>query len=183
MVPGGMEYGCCFPSQDEALHPVRFRICPRRDIVGTMRLQAVMCLVAIALMLAACAGSHYDISADRLNYPASLSPVLHDEQGKPCYLGEDLNSLGTFSFQMTSVGFLYSLIGTSIDLSDELNREVERLQGEGIVLLSLRSRTCSSSWFFPLTAFPIYPGCQYVTVSGTVVARKPVGRVSGRTAP
>ena len=74
-----------------------------------------MCLVAIALMLAACAGSHYDISADRLNYPASLSPVLHDEQGKPCYLGEDLNSLGTFSFEMTSVGFLYSLIGTSID--------------------------------------------------------------------
>lgn len=43
------------------------------------------------------------VSPRRLNYPASLSPVLHDEQGKPCYLGEDLNSLGTFSFEMTPV--------------------------------------------------------------------------------
>lgn len=148
-----------------------------------MRSQAMVGLVVMSLMLAGCAGARYRISADRLMYPVSLSPVLPDGQGKPLYLNEDLQPVGEFSFSRTSVGYLYGMTGTSIDISDNLNGEVERRQGEGIVRLSLRSGICASSSFFPLTVLPFYPGCQNLTVTGTVVTRKPAVGEAGRTIP
>lgn len=150
---------------------------------GAMRSRAILGLAAVMLILAGCAGAHYSISADRLKYPTSLSPVLPDCQGKPLYLGEDLQPVGEFSFERTSVGFVYSMTGTAIDLSDNLNGEVERRQGEGIVRLSLRAGNCASSWFFPLTVLPFYPGCQTFTVTGTVVVRKSSGGGQERTGP
>jgi len=140
-------------------------------------------LVVMSLMVAGCAGARYRISADRLRYPVSLSPVLPDGQGKPLYLDEDLQPVGQFSFSRTSVGYLYGMTGTAIDLSDNLNGEVERRQGEGIVRLSLRTSTCASSWYIPLTVLPFYPGCQNLTVTGTVVTRKPAVGGPGRTTP
>jgi len=148
-----------------------------------MRSRAILGLAATMLVLVACAGTHYRISADRLKYPTSLSPVLPDGQGKPLYLGEDLQPVGEFSFKRTSVGYLYGMTGTAIDLSDNLNGEVERRQGEGIVRLSLRAENCASSWFFPLTVLPFYPGCQDLTVTGTVVTRKPAFEEPGRKMP
>ena len=148
-----------------------------------MRSQAMVGLVVMSLMVAGCAGARYRISADRLRYPVSLSPVLPDGQGKPLYLDEDLQPVGQFSFSRTSVGYLYGMTGTAIDLSDNLNGEVERRQGEGIVRLSLRTSTCASSWYIPLTVLPFYPGCQNLTVTGTVVTRKPAVGGPGRTTP
>ncbi len=148
-----------------------------------MRPHAVLGLAVMVLVLAGCAGARYNVSADRLKYPASLSPVLPDERGKPLYLGEDLQPLGEFSFTRTPIGFLYSIIRSDVDLSDSLNGEVERRHGEGIVLLSVRAETCASSWFFPLTVLPFYPGCQNLTVTGTVVTRKPAAGDPARTMP
>jgi len=148
-----------------------------------MRSQTLLGVGAMALLLASCAGAHYRISADRLRYPASLSPVLPDGQGKPLSLDKDLQPLGEFAFTRTSVGFFYSMTGTAIDLSDDLNREVETRRGEGIVRLALRPKLCATSWFFPLTILPIYPGCQNVSVTGTVVTRKPAVGEPGRTTP
>ncbi len=148
-----------------------------------MRWRALLGLFATALLLGGCAGSQYTISAHRLKYPTSLSPVLPDERGKPLYLDEDLQRVGEFSFSRTSVGFLYGVTGTSIDISHNLNGEVERRHGEGVVLLSLRTEVCASSWFFPLTILPFYPGCQNLTVTGTVVARKPAAREPARPRP
>ncbi len=148
-----------------------------------MRPHALLGMVTVGLFLGGCAGAHYKISADRLRYPASLSPVLPDERGRPLYLGENLQPVGEFSFNRTSVGCFYSMTGEAIDLSDDLNREVERRQGEGIVLLSLRSGVCASSMFFPLTVLPLYPGCQNLTVTGTVVTRKPAFGDPARSMP
>ncbi len=148
-----------------------------------MRSRALLGLGAMALLLAGCAGAQSMISADRLRYPASLSPVLPDERGKPLYLGEDLESVGEFSFTRTPIGFLYSIIRSDVDVSDNLNGEVERRRGKGIVLLSVRAETCVSSWFFPLTVLPFYPGCQNLTVSGTIVTRKPSARDPARAKP
>src|SRR5512146_2918906 len=78
-------------------------LCPNERIVGIMRSHAMVGLVAMSLILASCAGADYRISADRLKYPTSLSPVLADGQGKPLYLGEDLQPVGEFSFNRTSV--------------------------------------------------------------------------------
>jgi hypothetical protein len=150
---------------------------------GGMRSQTLLGLGVVALLLAGCAGAHYKVSADRLKYPASLSIALPDGQGKPLYLDKDLQRVGEFSFTRTSVGFIYSATGTAIDLSDDLNREVQRRQGEGIVGLSLRSDACGSSWFFPLTVLPFYPGCQNLTVTGTVVTRRPAAGDPARSKP
>lgn len=148
-----------------------------------MCVRVILGLGAATLLLAGCAGAHYRISANRLIYPTSLSPVLPDGQGRPLYLDEDLRRVGEFSFRRTSIGFLYGMTGTAIDLSDDLNREVQRRQGEGIVGLSLRSDACGSSWFFPLTVLPFYPGCQNLTVTGTVVTRRPVAGGPARSEP
>ncbi len=150
---------------------------------GRTRSRTVLGLAVASLILTGCAGARYRISADRLRYPASLSPVLPDEEGRPAYLGESLKPVGRFSFNRTSVGFVYGVTGTAIDLSDDLNREVERRQGEGIVQLSLRPENCASSWFFPFTLLPFYPGCHNLTVTGTVIVRNREGRESGRGAP
>lgn len=148
-----------------------------------MRLRTQPGVVAVALLLAGCAGAHYTVSADRLKYPASLSPVLPDEQGKPLYLDEDLEPVGEFSFRRTSYGFLYGLTGTRVDISGDLNGEVERRRGEGIVRLSLTAANCATSWFFPFTVLPFYPGCQNLTVTGTVVVRKMTAGEPQRTGP
>ncbi len=148
-----------------------------------VRPRALPGAIAAAMLLAGCAGADYRISADRLRYPASLSPVLPDTRGKPLYLDEDLKSVGEFSFSRTSVGYLYGMTGSPIDISDNLNDEVERRQGEGIVRLSFTASNCASSWFFPLTVLPFYPGCQNVTVTGTVVTRKPAAGNPARTTP
>ncbi len=137
-----------------------------------MRSHAVLALAAAVFALTGCAGAHYRVSVDRLRYPASLSFALPNEQGKPLHMGRDLDPVGEFAFTRTSVGYLYGLTGTAIDLSDDLNREVETRRGEGIVRLAFRPKTCASSWFFPLTILPFYPGCQNLTVTGTVVSRK-----------
>ncbi len=50
-------------------------------------------------------------------------------RGKPPYLGEDFEPVREFSFSRTAAGFLYSIIGTAIDLSDSLNGEVEHRHG------------------------------------------------------
>ncbi len=148
-----------------------------------MRQQALLWLGAMGLILAGCAGANFRVKADRLKYPASLSPVLPDAQGKPLRLGRELRPVGEFAFDRTSVGFVYGMTGTTVDLSDDLNREVETRRGEGIVRLALRPKLCVSSWFFPLTILPIYPGCQNIAVSGTVVTRKTEAGEAERTAP
>ncbi len=137
-----------------------------------VRSRALLDVIVMAFFLGGCAGASYSVSADRLKYPASLSPALQDGRGKTLSLDDDLQPAGDFSFSRTSVGFLYGMTGTTIDLSDDLNREVEARRGEGIVRLALRPKLCASSWFFPLTILPFYPGCQNVSVTGTVVTRK-----------
>ncbi len=143
----------------------------------------LLVLVVSALFLAGCAGAHTTITADRLKYPVSLSPALPDEKGKPLHLDKELRPVGDFGFSRTAVGYLYSLTDATIDISDELNREVESRNGKGIVDLSLEVRNCASSWFFPLTAIPFYPGCQNLSVTGTVVEREPAARDPGRGMP
>jgi hypothetical protein len=132
-------------------------------------------LLLLFLLLQGCAGARYPITAGGLKYATSFSPVLPGENGKPLYIDEDLAPLGDFDFTRTPVGLLYSGTRTTVDLSDDLNREVERLNGQGIVGLSIKVRECVTSWLFPLTVLPFYPGCHTVSVSGTVVARKGAG--------
>ncbi len=86
--------------------------CPEETIVGNigifgdgMRLRAPVGFLAVALLVAGYAGARCMIWADRLRYPASLSLVLPDGQGRLLDLDEKLRSVGAFSFDRTPDGY------------------------------------------------------------------------------
>ena len=104
--------------------------------------------------------ARYSITSTGLKYATSLSPVLQDSRGKNLYVNEDLAPLGNFEFSRHG-GFG----GNPVDISDDLNREIEQRKGEGIVNLSFQVRNS----FFG----------QNVTVTGTVVSRKALNSRGG----
>ncbi len=120
------------------------------------------CLLLILVLLChGCSMARYKIKSDGLKYATSLSPVLNDSRGKNLYLHEDLDPLGDFEFSR------HGGMGGTIDIAEELNREVEKLKGEGIVNLCFRVGNTL--------------GGQSVVVTGTVVSRKALrsGRENG----
>jgi hypothetical protein len=127
--------------------------------------------VALAA-LAGCAGARFDFAADRARYPVSFSPALPDESGTILYLGHELESKGTFRFETTQIGFVYGATGGKIDVSDQINEEVAKRGGEGVVDLVVRNDNCWTNYLWPFQLLPFYPGCQNVTVTGTVVGTK-----------
>jgi hypothetical protein len=135
------------------------------------RAGAVGLLAALGLTTG-CAGARYDFAADHARYPISFSPALPDEKGTILYLGHELESKGTFEFQMVQFGFIYGLTGGTLDVSDRVNAEVAARHGQGVVALSVRNDNCFTNYLFPLQILPFYPGCEIVTVDGTVVSDK-----------
>ncbi|HET9552858.1 MAG TPA: hypothetical protein VFP50_07810 [Anaeromyxobacteraceae bacterium] len=129
-------------------------------------------LAAALLATAGCAGARYAVRADHAHHPISFSPALPDADGRTLRLGEELEPLGSFRFSRTPVGILYGATGTTVELSEELDRRVDAARGEGVVNLSLAVSNCATGYFFPLNLLPILPGCQVVEVSGVVVARR-----------
>jgi hypothetical protein len=123
-------------------------------------------------LLTGCAGAQYEFAADHAKYPISFSPALPDEKGAILYLGHELESKGSFEFSATQLGFVYGLTGGSVDISDAINAEVAKRGGEGVVALSMKNQNCFTNYLFPLELLPFYPGCQIVTVTGTVVSTK-----------
>lgn len=110
-------------------------------------------VLSLPLLFQSCSMARYPITATGLRYATSLSPVLQDSRGKNLYFQEDLAPLGDFEFSRRG-----GMGDTPLDLSEDLNREVERRKGEGIVNLSFRVKNTF--------------GGQDVTVTGTVVSRK-----------
>jgi hypothetical protein len=130
-------------------------------------------VVLLAVHAQGCAGARWNARVDSARYPVSFSSVLSDANGQLLFLGEELEQVGEFRLSHTPVGFLYGSTTSDLDLSQEINGEVEAVRGEGVVNLTVSARGCGSSWLFPLNILPFYPGCQNVTISGVVVKRKP----------
>jgi hypothetical protein len=123
--------------------------------------------------LTGCAGARYEVAADHARYPISFSPSFPDETGKVIYLGHELESKGSFEFSTTQLGFLYGLTSAgTVDVSERINEEVAKKGGEGVVALVVKNQNCFTNYLFPLPILPFYPGCQIVTVTGTVVSLK-----------
>ncbi len=118
-----------------------------------VRSEALARLAALGALLACgCAGARVAVSADRANYPVSLSGAVRDKNG---YLhdGRSLTKVGSFSAQRTRVGLVYSswTIPSTYDISDEINVQVASSCGEAVVTSRSRSRTrapCSISFRF-----------------------------------
>ncbi len=133
-------------------------------------------LAGALLALPACAGARYAVHADEARYPVSFSPVLLDEQGRPAYLGEDLEPCCELKAHATKMSLLYGFTSGALDLSSQINRAVEEHAGVGLVSLAVAVDNCATNFFFPFTLLPFWPGCQSPDVTGIVVRKK---RLSG----
>jgi hypothetical protein len=141
----------------------------------TPALSLVFCLAGA---LAGCAGARYEVAASRARYPVSFSPAIPDSRGKVLYLGHELESKGSFEHSEIQLGFLYGWLASDpVDVSEKVNDEVLKQGGEGVAELAVSNRNCFTNYLFPLPLLPFYPGCQVVTVTGTVVVSKP-GKVA-----
>jgi len=142
-------------------------------IVGDELMRALgMGAFVACVVLTGCAGSRYEFGADHARYPISFSPALPDDKGSILYLGHELESKGSFEFSTIHLGFVYGATSGSVDISDQINAEVAKRGGEGVVGLALKNTNCFTNYLFPLPLLPFYPGCQVVTVIGTVVRAK-----------
>ncbi len=126
------------------------------------------------LCLSGCAGATLSVAADRVTHPVSFSAGLPDRNGNVYVLGHGLVASGRLAFEAKRYSTFWSHYPRkTIDLSQEIDREIKRLGGEGVVQLSVTTRGCGINVLMPLTMLPVWPGCQSVRVEGVVVRRRP----------
>jgi hypothetical protein len=122
-----------------------------------------------ALTLAtACGGSNAVIRADKANYPVSMSKGLRGEDGKLLRASQK-QSVGTFALDYTSwsaVWTLVPIVNARRDISPELNAQVEKVGGDAIVGLNVKSTHCLWNYF---TIVGVLPDCAHVAIRGDIV--------------
>jgi hypothetical protein len=134
---------------------------------------ALLTLSLLVAALAGCVGSRSYVVADSLKYPVSLSSGVRGPDGKLLAIS-DTEKVGTFHLDYTSCRMLWTIVplksGTR-DISDDVNEQVPRKNGEAIVNLSVESS--ATAWNL-MTIIGILPDCSKVRVRGDIVARSSV---------
>lgn len=130
------------------------------------------------MMVAAvgCAGARYKVKTAGLKYPVSMSGSLADADGNLYVLEHGLEDIGELKADYTSIGFLYGETGNDVDISEEVNRQIEAAGGDGAVGVTIRTQNCGTnfaSWI--LILLPFYPGCMGVHVEGRIVKALQLG--------
>ena len=127
-------------------------------------------VIAIVAALGACGGARGTLAFDGLKYPVSSSPFVYAPDGQPVTLGP-LAPVGVIDEDVRLWGIFYSWIplsGTK-DISDLINTRIAAVGGEGVINLALHVSNCGINYIPFINWLPIYPGCTYVRVTGTIV--------------
>lgn len=134
---------------------------------------ALALLLGCGLVLAGCAGARGKVRFDTLEHPASMSGYLYGPDDR-ALSPRSLQVVGQFERRERMWGLMYSWIPLtgSVDLSQEINREVERAGGEGVINLSVTTDGCALNYIPAVSLLPLWPGCADVTVAGEIVRRK-----------
>lgn len=147
-----------------------------------LRLGALIALaLAVLLTQSGCTGGRGTVRFDDLEYPASMSGYLYGPDQRSLS-PKKLEVVGEFSQDARFWGMLFSMVplNGSLDLSDEINREIAQADGDGVINLSVRSDGCGLNYIPALSLLPFWPGCADVTVEGQIVKRKRVRRAARR---
>ena len=110
-------------------------------------------ILVILVLSAGCAGARYQVKADGLSYPVSMSGALPDQSGN-------------------LFGFLYGETGTDVDISEAVNARIRELGGDGAAAVTVTTANCGINYWPTLIALPFFPGCVSVHVEGHVVRGK-----------
>ena len=140
-------------------------------------LLTLVLLALIALPLLGCAGGRGDVRFDSLEYPASMSGYLHDSRGR-AVSPKSLEVVGEFKEETRLWGMLFSWVPVTktVDLSDEMNRDIAAANGEGMINVKVHSEGCVFNYIPVMSLLPIWPGCADVTIEGQIVKQKKRGR-------
>lgn len=138
--------------------------------------ERLFCSIGPALALAfvlGCAGSRGDVRFDSLAYPTSMSGYVYGPSGR-ALSPKSLDVVAEFEHEARMWGMLFSWIPLNgkLDLSEEINRDVEQAGGTGVVNLSVTSKGCPTNYVPALSLIPVWPGCADITVAGQIVKPK-----------
>ena len=137
--------------------------------------KALIVLAAIVtLALSACVGGRLLLSADRAQFPVSLSPGIHSPQGK-LLSSADYDSVGVFSrnYESWSLGWsLIPLTPLQKDISDDLNAAIREAGGDAAVNLKVSVGIGNLNRllaFSMLALLPVTPSVHRVRVTADIV--------------
>jgi len=139
----------------------------------------VIILCIIALSLTSCVGARPRVSFDSGRVPVSMSGVVLGHDGQP--LGpKDQLPVGRFAARKKAYAMVYSYLPlNSMDFSEDLNHQVEAVQGEAVVNLeiSIMRSSCLTWHLVQVTQIlPIFLGCVDVSLNGDVIRARPEGK-------
>jgi hypothetical protein len=158
--------------------------------MGRARLWGVAAVVVCALLTGACGGGKASLRFDGLKYPVSLSSYLEEPGGRIVGVS-DLVKVGELKLAFKVWGLFWALVpltGTK-DLSQEINAQIGRAGGEGIVSLKVTVDQCTTTeptgWYYycMLGVIPVVPNFARVRVTGTIVKRTSSSPLLATSAP
>lgn len=142
-------------------------------------LKQILCPVIIfyfLILFTGCSSTRGVLSFNSLQYPASMSAFLYDQNQHVAMKGKELDSISSFKIKKTYWSMAYGLIpltkGESI--SDSINAIVEQYKGDGIINLTVKieqgvvNKIYSFLFYLP-SYVPIIPSSADITVTGEVV--------------
>ena len=104
-----------------------------------------------------------------------MSSYLYDMNWNRMQPGKNLEYVNkvTVSKKIWGLGWGAVSLSSANYIDDQLNREIKKVNGVGIVNVSVSTRGCGLNGLLPfLTILPIVPGCGRVTVQGIIVRLK-----------
>ena len=133
------------------------------------RIMAVA-VAALAPSVLGCAGARTTIEAPTAKYPVSMSRGVRDAEGS-LVPADRRKIVGHFKEKRKAWAMLYSYLSLtpSKDLSDAINAEVAKVNGDAVVNLSVASATCGMNFAAILDILPIWPGCSNVEITGDII--------------
>ncbi|MEL6543789.1 MAG: hypothetical protein AAFQ82_04130 [Myxococcota bacterium] len=130
-------------------------------------------LILVTLVLSAgCAGARYQVKADGLSYPVSMSGALPDQSGNLFVLHHGLEVLGDIDESWRAWGVLYGETGTDVEVSEAISTRIRELGGDGAAAVTVTTANCGINYWPTLIVLPFFPGCVSVHVEGHVVRVK-----------
>lgn len=151
-----------------------------RSLIKIWKCSLPVLLGISILVISGCSASKGTIRFDTLEYPASMSAFLFDQNQNIVMKGRDLETLSTFEFKKHYWSLIYGLVPLNkpeAEICNYLNEVIEKDLGDGIINLSITiehgiaEKITSFVMFIP-NLLPIVPSSTQITVTGEVVKLK-----------
>jgi hypothetical protein len=115
---------------------------------------------------------------ESLNYPASMSAFLYDQDYKILMKDRELQFVEKFKYESDFWAILYSQVPlTSEDeIVEALNKQIDEAGADGIINLKVTTFPCHLNgfmWITHLHLIPLLAGCAHVVTEGEIVKAVP----------